>query len=70
MNEIGKFEQLSTVAKLLNTNPKILMDFFVDVGLKVVAKTELALLKELKFELDKFIEQIESEKSQVNTTKK
>lgn len=70
MNEIGKFEQLTTVAKLLNTNPKILMDFFVDVGLKVVAKTELALLKELKFELDKFIEQIESEKSQVNTTKK
>jgi len=70
MNEIGKFEQLATVAKLLNTNPKVLMDFFVDVGLKVLSQTELTLLKSFQSELNNFINEIESEKNQIDSPEK
>jgi len=59
MNQVGKFEQLQTVAKLLNTEPKILMDFFVDVGLEVLSRTHLNLLKNFKTRLDDFLETIE-----------
>lgn len=59
MNRIGKYDQLQTVAKLLNTQPTVLMDFFVDVGLEVLSRTNLHLLKSLKSSLDNFLESIE-----------
>jgi len=62
-SSIGKFEQLQTVAKLLNTDSKVLMDFFVDVGFEILATSQLELLKALQTHLNNFIQKIESEKS-------
>jgi len=60
MSKVGRYEQLQTVAKLLNSEPKVLVDFFVDVGIEVLSRTQLHLLKEFHAHLDEFIKKIET----------
>lgn len=47
-------EKIDFFTKLLNTKPEVIIDFFIDVGFKILLQSET----ELKLEFKKFIEKI------------
>ena len=56
LNQMDKVlkEKIEFFTKLLNTKPEVIVDFFVDVGFKILMQSE----SELKIEFDNFVKKV------------